>query len=53
MSHSSRSQAPSRSVEGCHHAPEDRHEWTKGPTGFGVRLLLRWLTGPAPLEGIA
>ena len=34
-------------------APEDRHEWTKGPTGFGVRLLLRWLTGPAPLEGIA
>jgi len=34
-------------------APEDRHEWTKGPTGFGVRLLLRWLTGPAPLEGVA
>ncbi len=34
-------------------APEDRHEWTKGPTGFGVRLLLRWLTGPQPVDGIA
>ena len=34
-------------------APEDHHEWTKGPTGFGVRLLLRWLTGPVPLDGIA
>jgi len=33
-------------------APEDSHEWTKGPTGFGARLLLSWLGGPAPLEGI-
>lgn len=24
-------------------AEEDRFEWTKGPTGFGVRTLLRWL----------
>jgi leucyl aminopeptidase len=25
-------------------AEEDRFEWTKGPTGFGVRTILRWLT---------
>jgi len=30
----------------------DRDEWTAGPTGFGARLLLRWLTDPAALEGI-
>ena len=24
-------------------AEDDRFEWTKGPTGFGVRTLLRWL----------
>jgi len=33
-------------------APEERDEWTKGPTGFGARLLLTWLGSPAPLEGI-
>jgi leucyl aminopeptidase len=33
-------------------APEDKHEWTAGPTGFGPRLLLRWLAGD-PTEGIA
>ena len=33
-------------------APSDRHEWSAGPTGFGARVLLRWLTGPDPLEGI-
>lgn len=33
-------------------SPDERHEWTTGPTGFGVRMLLRWLTGPEPLEGI-
>ncbi len=33
-------------------APRDRHEWTEGPTGFGARLLLEWLGGPAPLEGV-
>jgi leucyl aminopeptidase len=27
-------------------------EWTKGPTGFGARLLLHWLGLPAPLEGV-
>jgi leucyl aminopeptidase len=34
-------------------APSDSYEWTKGPTGFGARLLLTWLTGPDPLAGIA
>ena len=31
-------------------AQRDRHEYTKGPTGFGARLLLHWLTA-GPLEG--
>jgi leucyl aminopeptidase len=30
----------------------DNFEYTKGPTGFGVRLLLHWLGSPAPLEGV-
>ena len=34
-------------------APTDSFEWTKGPTGFGPRLLLTWLTGSDPLAGIA
>jgi leucyl aminopeptidase len=33
-------------------SPEDRFEWSKGPTGFGARLLLEWLGGPEPLAGI-
>ncbi len=33
-------------------APAERYEWTKGPTGFGPRLLLDWLGSKAPLEGI-
>jgi len=33
-------------------APSDSFEWTKGPTGFGARALLTWLTGPDPLKGI-
>jgi leucyl aminopeptidase len=33
-------------------APTDSFEWTKGPTGFGPRALLTWLTGPEPLSGI-
>jgi leucyl aminopeptidase len=33
-------------------AAADRDEWTPGPTGFGVRLLLHWLGSAAPLEGI-
>jgi leucyl aminopeptidase len=34
-------------------APSDHDEWTQGPTGFGARLLLEWLTGPDPLAGLA
>ncbi|HXH81248.1 leucyl aminopeptidase family protein [Nocardioides sp.] len=33
-------------------APDERYEWTKGPTGFGPRLLLAWLGSDSPLEGI-
>ncbi|MQW75741.1 leucyl aminopeptidase [Nocardioides sp. dk4132] len=33
-------------------APEERHEWTTGPTGFGARALLQWLGGESPLAGI-
>ena len=33
-------------------APADCYEWTKGPTGFGARLLLDWLGSPDPLAGI-
>ena len=33
-------------------APEERHEWTTGPTGFGARALLQWLGGTSPLAGI-
>ena len=34
-------------------SPADSFEWTKGPSGFGARALLTWLTGPDPLAGIA
>ena len=33
-------------------APADSYEYTKGPTGFGARLLLDWLGSPDPLAGI-
>ena len=33
-------------------SPEDRFEWTQGPTGFGARALLTWLGSDAPLAGI-
>lgn len=29
-------------------AVKDEGEWTAGPTGFGARLLLRWLRDPLP-----
>ena len=32
--------------------PEDRDEWTAGPSGFGARALLTWLSGPDPLAGV-
>jgi leucyl aminopeptidase len=34
-------------------AQRDHHEYTVGPTGFGARLLLHWLSSPSPLEGVA
>lgn len=33
-------------------SPTDEFEWTKGPTGFGVRALLHWLELREPLAGI-
>jgi leucyl aminopeptidase len=33
-------------------APDERDVWSPGPTGFGARLLLEWLTAPDPLDGI-
>ncbi len=33
-------------------SPVDAFEWTPGPTGYGVRALLRWLGGPDPLAGV-
>jgi leucyl aminopeptidase len=29
-------------------SPVDAFEWTQGATGFGVRALLHWLSGPRP-----
>lgn len=33
-------------------APHEHFEWTEGPTGFGTRALLRWLTSSDPLAGV-
>ncbi len=33
-------------------AAQEKDEWTAGPTGFGVRLLLHWLGSADPMEGI-
>ncbi|MGA8847840.1 MAG: leucyl aminopeptidase family protein [Nocardioides sp.] len=33
--------------------PEDRHEWTEGPSGFGARALLTWLGSADPLAGVS
>ena len=32
--------------------PEDRFEWTQGPSGFGARALLTWLGSPDPLKDV-
>jgi leucyl aminopeptidase len=34
-------------------SPKDSFEWTAGPSGFGARALLTWLTSPDALAGIA
>jgi leucyl aminopeptidase len=31
---------------------DESFEWTKGPTGFGARMLLHWLGSAEPLEGV-
>jgi leucyl aminopeptidase len=33
-------------------SPVDAYEWSSGPTGFGARLVLRWLEQPEPLAGV-
>jgi leucyl aminopeptidase len=33
-------------------SPDEHHEWTTGPTGFGARALLQWLGSERPLEAI-
>lgn len=34
-------------------SPTEYHEWTTGPTGFGVRVLLSWLGKDDPLAGLS
>jgi leucyl aminopeptidase len=33
-------------------SPDDKHEWSLGPTGFGARALLTWLGSADPLAGV-
>jgi leucyl aminopeptidase len=39
-------------IAGVGRAEGDEHEITKGPTGYGVRLLLHWLGSADPLRGM-
>jgi leucyl aminopeptidase len=40
-------------IAGVGRAEADEHEVVKGPTGYGVRLLLHWLAGSSdPLRGL-
>jgi leucyl aminopeptidase len=39
-------------IAGVGRAEADEHEVTKGPTGYGVRLLLHWLGTADPLKGL-
>jgi leucyl aminopeptidase len=39
-------------IAGVGRADADEHEVTKGPTGYGVRLLLHWLGSADPLRGL-
>ena len=39
-------------IAGVGRAEADEHEVIKGPTGYGVRLLLHWLAGNDPLRGL-
>ena len=33
-------------------SPDERFEWTEGPSGFGARVLLEWLSSDNPLAGV-
>jgi leucyl aminopeptidase len=39
-------------LAGVGDATKDADVWTEGPTGFGARALLTWLTAPEPLAGV-
>jgi leucyl aminopeptidase len=39
-------------IAGVGRAEADEHEVAKGPTGYGVRLLVHWLAGSDPLRGL-
>jgi leucyl aminopeptidase len=39
-------------IAGPARADADEHEVVKGPTGYGVRLLLHWLASSDPLRGL-
>ncbi len=39
-------------IAGVGRADADEHEIVKGPTGYGVRLLLHWLAAGDPLRGL-
>ena len=39
-------------IAGVGRAEADEHEVVKGPTGYGVRLLVHWLAGADPLKGL-
>ncbi len=39
-------------IAGVGRAEADEHEVVKGPTGYGVRLLLHWLAAADPLRGL-
>jgi leucyl aminopeptidase len=39
-------------IAGAARAEADEHEVSKGPTGYGVRLLLHWLSSSDPLRGL-
>jgi len=39
-------------IAGAARAEAEEHEVSKGPTGYGVRLLLHWLSAPDPLRGL-
>jgi leucyl aminopeptidase len=39
-------------LSGVGDSTKDTDVWTEGPTGFGARVLLTWLSRPDPLSGV-